>query len=77
MAVVHHLENLNLEGDSKHTETTCTYSIIEKDDGKYLQIDTYGSRQRKELGRKSQTIRFSPEAIEELKEILAKHFRES
>ncbi len=41
---------------------------------KYLQIDTYGSATRKIPGKKSQSIRFSPEAIDQLKEILKRDF---
>jgi hypothetical protein len=76
MAIVRHLEKITLEGESNHTETTCTYSIIRHSDGVYLQIDTYGSSIRKEPGKKSQTIRLTPEAIRELKEILDTNFKE-
>jgi hypothetical protein len=76
MATVRHLENLSLDRESKQTETTCTYSIIHQDDGVYLQVDTYGSRDRKEPGMKSQTIRFAPETIQELKVILGTYFSE-
>ncbi|EEY36912.1 hypothetical protein VII_000664 [Vibrio mimicus MB451] len=41
------------------------------DGEKYLQVDTYGSVKRKETGKKSQSIRFSPEAIEQLKSIIS------
>jgi hypothetical protein len=75
MAIVRHLEIAKLEIKTKHTETECTYSVVQGDDGHaYLQIDTYGSSDRKIAGKKSQSIRFAPEAIRELKEILARHF---
>lgn len=56
-----------------HSEVKdCTYSIIRGSDGrKSLQIDTYGSAHRKMPDKKSQSIRFSPEAITQLREILA------
>jgi hypothetical protein len=41
---------------------------------KYLQLDTYGSKHRQEQGKQSQTLRFSPEAIEQLKIILQREF---
>jgi len=72
MAIVRKLEQLLLERDSKHTEVECTYSIINERDGDYLQVDTYGSKSRQEQGKKSQSIRFSPEAIRQLKEIINK-----
>lgn len=76
MAIVRHLEKLTLEIERGQSETICTYSIIKQDDGLYLQIDTYGSNTRKELDKKSQSIRFAPEAIRELKEILDTSFLE-
>ncbi len=64
MAIIRKLDPINLDRDSKHTEVNCTYAILEDDQGdKYLQIDTYGSATRKIPGKKSQSIRFSPEAI--------------
>jgi hypothetical protein len=70
MAIVRRLERIVLEKDTRHTEAECTYSIVTDGDGrKCLQIDSYGSKKRKILGKKSQTTRFTPEAIEQLKKI--------
>ena len=75
MAIVRRLDPLTLEKDSKHTEVDCTYAIVTDTKGvKYLQIDTYGSATRKIPGKKSQSLRFSPEAIDQLKEILDHSF---
>lgn len=74
MAIVRKLERLILDHGSTHSEVNCTYSIILGDDGKSLQIDTYGSAHRKMPDKKSQSIRFSPEAITQLREILSKDF---
>lgn len=58
-----------------HTEVDATYSIIREDDGtKFLQVDTYGSASRKIPGKVSQSIRFSPEALKQLRKILKDHF---
>ncbi|TSK07497.1 MAG: methionyl-tRNA formyltransferase [Geobacter sp.] len=59
----------SLERESKHTKVDCTYDVILVDGKKYLQLDTYGSAQREIKGKKSQSIRLSPEAIEQLKKI--------
>jgi len=76
LAIIRKLEPLNLERDSKHSEVECTYSIVTDERGnKLLQIDTYGSAHRKMPGKKSQSIRLSPEAIEQLREILEVNFR--
>lgn len=75
MAIVRRLEPLALEKDTPHTEVDCTYSIIHDESGHgYLQIDTHGSKARQIPGKKSQSIRFAPEAIEQLRALLAKHF---
>ena len=71
MAIIRHLEKRSLETGISHTETECTYSVVRDSDGKqYLQIDTYGSPARKFAGKKSQSMRFAPEAVEQLREIL-------
>lgn len=75
MALVRNLISLGLEKDSVHSEAECTYSISRDSEGnKYLQVDTYGSKTRRMPGKKSQSIRFAPEAISQLKRILAEQF---
>jgi hypothetical protein len=73
MAIVRRLERVTLDRDAKHSEVKdCTYSIFQGEDGsKSLQIDTYGSAERQIPGKKSQSIRFSPEAIKQLRKILS------
>ena len=71
MAIVRKLERIILERGTSHTEVNGTYSIIQDDDGMSLQIDTYGSAHRKMPDKKSQSIRFSPEAIAQLRKILS------
>lgn len=75
MAIVRHLKHLTLEKETRHLDVDCTYSIVSDDQGvRYLQVDTYGSNVRQIPGKKSQSIRFSPEAIVQLKRLLADHF---
>jgi hypothetical protein len=74
MAIVRRLEHQALEKGSPHTEVECTYSIVDDGKGRSLQIDTYGSTNRKIPGKKSQSIRFAPEAIEQLKILLKQTF---
>ena len=71
MAIVKKLTRVQLEKNSKHTDVDCTYSVVESSEGiKYLQIDTYGSVSRQIPNKKSQSLRFSPEAIRQLKVII-------
>ena len=75
MAIIRKLEPITLEVEAKHTEVNSTYTMIVDQSGeKYLQIDTYGSKKRKIPGKKSQSIRFSPEAIRQLRLIIDKEF---
>lgn len=74
MAIVKSIEYQALERDSKHTVAACTFDVITETGGrKYLQLDTYGSSSREMRGKKSQSIRLSPEAIQQLKAIFIKH----
>ena len=74
MAIVRNLVQQQLEVEARHSEADCTYSLVSDRGYRCLQIDTYGSRDRQFPGKKSQSIRFSPEAVVQLKTILAKHF---
>lgn len=77
MAVIRKMELRVIEKDSPHTDAECTYSIVDESDGtKVLQIDTYGSPNRRFPGKVSQSIRFSPQALDQLKKIIQKHFSE-
>lgn len=73
MAIVRKLKRITLDHDTTHSEVKdCTYAIVQgHDGGRSLQIDTYGSVFRKMPGKKSQSIRFSPEALEQLRQILS------
>ena len=71
MALVKKLTPMPLDRNTFHGEVECTYSIVVGVKGeKLLQVDTYGSKQRQEVGKKSQSIRFSREALEQLKHII-------
>ncbi|MBL0055350.1 MAG: hypothetical protein IPP31_03990 [Chitinophagaceae bacterium] len=71
MALVTKLVLGHKDRESIHKEVDCTCYIIETVNGKkILQLDTYGSDERKMPGKVSQSIQFSSEAIKQLKEIL-------
>lgn len=71
MALIKSLNKGMKERDSVHNITECKYFIFTDINGsKILQLDTYGSDKRKIPGKVSQSIQFSSEAIEQLKEIL-------
>jgi hypothetical protein len=74
MAVVRRLVHEPLEKHTHHTEVNGSYSIVTDKGERYLQVHTYGSDTRKIIGKKSQSIRFGPGAISQLKTLLAEQF---
>jgi hypothetical protein len=75
MALIRELKELTLDRDVPHREVECTYSVIHDNYGQIcLQIDTYGSADRQMPGKKSQSLRLSPQAIRQLRQILADRF---
>jgi len=75
MAIVRKLEPVKLERDSKHSEVNCTYSIVIDDRGANASKLTPMVRQQDKIrGKKNQSIRFSLDAIEQLRSILKTEF---
>ncbi len=75
MARVDSLTTLKISGTARHTTVQATCSLVLEDDGtKCLQIDTYGSANRQEVGKKSQSIRLTPTALRQLVK-LAEQYR--
>lgn len=71
MAIVSKITYQALDRETVHSEAECTYAIVtDKDGHRFLQLDTYGSKARQLKGKKSQSIRLSQSAIDELKAIL-------
>ena len=71
MALIKDIKPLNLMKSGRHSEVECTFSLVTNEDGrKFLQLDTYGSPGRQIPGKKSQTLRFTPEALQILKQII-------
>jgi|APTNR8051073442_1049403.scaffolds.fasta_scaffold81062_2 hypothetical protein len=74
MALVTKITHLTLQTNSKHTDVDCTYDIVTDAQGnRFLQLDTYGSAGRDNPGKKSQSVRLSPKALQQLKSIIATH----
>lgn len=74
MALVRDIKQGHLEQFVKHSVVECEYVVLTDSDGnRCLQLDTFGSSSRQEKGKKSQSLRLSPEAIVKLKAILAEN----
>lgn len=74
MARITRLNRVRKERQSVHQVTACNYDVFVVNGGRYLQIETLGTSQRKVVGVVSQTLQFDQAAITELKRILATEF---
>jgi hypothetical protein len=70
MALIAKLTMQTIHRDAAHLLVDCTYSIVNTPEGAQLQIDTYGSSKRQIRGKKSQSLRFSREALMQLRGIV-------
>lgn len=71
MALVKKIEHVTMERNNVHDPVRCTFCIFEDETGrKHLQLDTYGSDQRKLRNKKSQSLQFGPEAIKQLRVLI-------
>jgi hypothetical protein len=71
MALVKKLSKITMDRNIIHGPVDCSYTVFtDESGGKYLQIDTYGSKTRKIKGKKSQSIQFNENSLRELMEII-------
>jgi hypothetical protein len=58
-----------------HGEVECAYSIFTAEDGrKYVQLETFGSKERKIPGKTSQAIQLNEASAGDLKRIIEETF---
>lgn len=69
MALINKMEKIS-RNSKVHDEVEATYNVVVKQGKKYIQINTYGSKERKAKGEVSQTIQLSEEAISQLQIII-------
>jgi len=74
MAVIRSFELKELRSSTIHSEAEATISMIDTTDEKFIQIDTYGSKERAIPGKTSQSLRLSKAAFDELVKHGLKHF---
>jgi hypothetical protein len=74
MAVVRDFEPKPLDLARRQSEVEATIGLIEVDGEKFIQIDTYGSRDRVIPGKISQSLRLSKSAFEQLVDLGEKFF---
>lgn len=69
MALIEQLNKV-ARNSNIHGTVAADYNIINKNGRKYLQINTYGSNERKVVGKVSQSIQFDEKAMEKLLNII-------
>jgi len=74
MAVVRSFKTKELDRSTSHSEVEATLSLVELDGEKFVQIDTYGSKNRAMPGKVSQSLRFSKSAFDQLISLAENHF---
>jgi|CXWL01.1.fsa_nt_gi hypothetical protein len=72
--MVRRLELLSMNRDAPHKDVECSYSFVTHPTGeRCLQLDTYGSSERKVKGGKNQSIRMNEAALRQLYELIRQH----
>lgn len=56
------------------TEADCTYNTLSQEGKKYIQINTYGTKERLHKNVVSQSIQFDEQSARQLYEIIKKEF---
>ena len=71
---INNFEKKIKERNNVQEKIISSYSVFDINGEKYFQIDTYGSPDRKILGKISQTIQFDKDVAKKIIEILSKEF---
>jgi hypothetical protein len=74
MAVIKSFTEKTLDRHSRHTEVEATWCIGGQGSTKFLQIDTYGSRDRQLGGKVSQSIRLDARMAGQLRSLIDRAF---
>ena len=73
MALINKVKKME-RNSNVHNEVEATYNLITANNKRYVQINTYGSNNRKIQGIASQSIQLSEDTIIQLKKILDEEF---
>ncbi|MDN5381033.1 hypothetical protein QEP66_02720 [Streptomyces sp. LB8] len=74
MALIKEFRQVPSDAQRLHGPVTCGYRAFTVDGQRVLQLDTYGSPERKILGKISQSIQLDAEAARELLKIIEESF---
>ena len=74
MALIRKFERKKMNRNSLHEETEATYTVFENDGRTLLQLNSFGTKSRKNTDKKSQTILLDEIGAENLFKILKAEF---
>jgi hypothetical protein len=74
MALITEFTELQKERHQVHGIVECGYSIFEAEDGRYLQLDTFGSTERQIPGKTSQSIQLNERSAGQLRILIERAF---
>jgi hypothetical protein len=76
MALITELTELHKDRNRVHGAVECGYTVFEERGERYLQLDTYGSPERKIPGKTSQSIQLNAESAARVNALIEKVFPE-
>jgi hypothetical protein len=74
MAIVTHFSPVKKERVGRPTTVDCGFCGVEIDGKRYLVLETYGSTERANPGKASQSLHFDRDGAAQLKALLEKQF---
>ena len=75
MALIRELKEITKDRQTVHGSVECAYSVFTGADGRrYLQLETFGSKERKIPGKTSQAIQLNESSAAELKRLIEETF---
>lgn len=75
MATIRKLKLYQPDRLSKQSEADASIILAEFDGERFIQLDSYGSKDRQLVGKRSQSMRLSKEAFEQLVELGTAYFK--
>lgn len=71
MALITELKRITKDRQNVHAAVECAYSVFTGQEGeRYLQLETFGSKERKIPGKTSQAIQLNESSAAELKRLI-------
>jgi hypothetical protein len=76
VALITQFTEIHKDTNQVHGAVECGYTMFERRGSTYLQLDTYGSRDRKFQGKVSQSIQLDSQSAAELQRLIRRAFPE-